>query len=65
LFEALHELAKTATKDPTSAGATETTAQLTEQAADSTLFLRAGLVLSESAKYFSDLVPVLIARDRE
>jgi len=65
LIKALQEFAASAAQEPADAGTSETPAQLTEQAADATLPGICGPALSEAAKNLSDLVPVLIARDRE
>src|SRR5439155_4709714 len=61
----LHEFAQSAAQEPAGTGTAETAAQLAEQASDATWRSTCGRTLSKSAKHFSDLVPVLVARDRE
>jgi len=65
LLKAIYEFAEPAAQEPAGSGATEALAQLAEQAADATLPGASGPTLSDAAEYFGDLVPVLIARDRE
>jgi len=73
LRKAVQELTESAVQDPSGTGTGETPAQLTEQATDPTLPGTCGTtlpgtcrrILSESTEHFSDLVPVLVARDRE
>ena len=54
-----------AAQEPAGTGTAEALAQLGEEAADTTLAGASGPSLSDAAKYFGDLVPVLIPRDRE
>jgi hypothetical protein len=73
LGKTLHKFAKSAAQDSAGTGTAEAPAQLAQQAADTTLpgtSLRtlpgtSGRTLPDAAKHFGDLVPVLIARDRE
>src|SRR6516162_9605599 len=65
LLKAVHEFAESAAQEPAGTGAAEALAQLAEKAADATLPGTCAGTLSDAAKYFGDLVPVLIARDRE
>jgi len=65
LLESVHEFAEAPTQDPAGTGAAETVAQLVEQAADTRLPSSSGSAGPESAEKFSDLVPVLVAGDRE
>ena len=59
LLKAIHELAESTAQEPASTGAAEALTQLAEKAADATLPGASGPTLSDSAKYFSDLVPML------
>src|SRR5689334_3926403 len=65
LLEALNEFAKSAAQEPAGTGAAEALAQLVEEAAGTALPCPSGPILSEAAKHFGDLVPVLIPSDRE
>src|ERR1700739_1786867 len=74
LLKALHEFAESAAQNPASTGTGETPAQLAEQPADSATWSSASgrtlpsaprRTLPDTAKHFGDLVPVLVARDRE
>src|SRR5437763_16865280 len=65
LLETLNEFAKSAAQEPAGTGAAEALAQLVEEAAGTALPCASGPILSEAAKHFRDLVPVLIASDRE
>ena len=65
LIKALQEFAASAAQEPAGTGAAEAVAQLAEEATDATLPGARGRSFSDAAKEFGDLVPVLIARDRE
>jgi hypothetical protein len=65
LLKAVHEFAESAAQEPAGTGTAEALAQLAEEANDATLPGPSGCTLSDAAKNFGDLVPVLIARDRE
>ena len=61
LLKAVHEFAESTAQEPAGAGTAEALAQLAEEAADATLPGASGSILPDAAKYFGDLVPVLIA----
>jgi len=63
LLKAVHEFAESAAQEPAGTGGAEALAQLAEEATDATLPGSSGRTLSDAAKDFGDLVPVLIARD--
>jgi hypothetical protein len=65
LLKAVHEFAESTAQEPAGAGTAEALAQLAKEAADATLPDASGSILPDAAKYFGDLVPVLIASDRE
>jgi len=65
LLKAIHEFAESTAQEPAGAGTAEALAQLAEEAADAALPGASGSILPDAAKYFGDLVLVLIARDRE
>src|SRR5262245_52150563 len=65
LLKAVHEFAESAAQEPAGTGTAEALVQLAEEAADAALPGASGATVSNAAKDFGDLVPMLIARDRE
>ena len=73
LLKAVQEFAESAAQEPAGTGTAEALAQLAEKASDTTLPgtsgrtlpSTGGRTLSDAAKHIGNLVPVLIARDRE
>jgi hypothetical protein len=65
LLEAVHDFSQPTAKDPACTSPAKTAFQLAEQAAEPTFPGSSGRALSESTEHLSDLVPVLVARDRK
>jgi hypothetical protein len=64
LLEAIHQLSEPPAQNSAGAGAADS--KLVKQATTgATLRVAFGLILTELTKHFGDLVPVLVARDRE
>jgi hypothetical protein len=63
LLEALHKFVEPTTEDPPGASAAE--AQLRKQATNTAVRLCSGFILPASTEHFGNLVPILVARDRE